>query len=374
MPHRDPSRPARLHPAPLALAFALAFAFAGCGQPPNPPSTLGASFNVRTEQGWTGRRFTINQHLLAEEYDTDGDERIDLWRFYSGGFLVSEERDLLGHGRIDHVAAWEGASRRLLSAARDSQGRGVFDLQVEHDGPAGAYRVGRWRIARDANADGFADLLLTVEGPPSLFADLGIDLATVDDLAAVIPAQYWREWRADDGTGRLGPYLRYLNGQPTHRATVIDDRGTPVAWEPIPPGADPSTLAPPINETQFREQREAARRAAIEARATSRGGSSTPRAGTGPQTGTLDALPPVDGTDGVSPSPDLVASPDGTGRGTASSQAGGRRGGSSPSAGRGTAPVPSSAVDRALQRRRNAPAGMEGGALAYPDGMQVRPF
>lgn len=351
--------------APSALAaMALACAI-GC-QPQNPPSTLGASFNVRTEQGWTGRRYTDNQFILAEEYDTNGDGRLDLWRFYSRGHLVAEERDLTGNGRVDYVAAWEGANRRLLSAARDADGRGVFDLQIEASRTAGG--LGQWRITEDRDRDGFADAILVVSGELALFSDLGIDLATVTDLSASIPVRYWRERRVADGYGNLGAYLRYSGGQPTAYAAVVDQNGLPSQWITLPPDADPTAIPVPVSPEQYRAQRIAARNQTGSGAGAGTGTTGAAGATIPSGTGTTGTATWTDADAGFPAGADYPSSSGASG----TSRAAGRRGGAGTAA---STPVPSSAVDRALQRRREGPGSLEhSAALAYPTSMRMQNY
>ena len=210
---------------------------------PNPPRTYAGDFNHVTPEGWQGRRFTDNRFVLSEQYDTNADTRLDLWRYYDQGRLVAEERDLLGSGDIHYVAAWIPADGRLVSAARDREGRGTFDTQIEYVENRVQHR---WRVAEDRNGDGYADRVLILEGPHHLFQTLGIDLATVPSVIDAIPRAHWRETRADPAfTGTLGPTIRFRDGVAYDRVAAYDAKGAALRVDRIPAGVDPDTWEPP---------------------------------------------------------------------------------------------------------------------------------
>ncbi|MDR1611174.1 MAG: hypothetical protein LBT97_00150, partial [Planctomycetota bacterium] len=126
-------------------------------------------FSVTSEQGWPGRRYVDGNTVFAEEFDSSGDGKIDLWRFYRRGVLSSEERDLNGDGKIDYVTRWDSSARTLLSMARDTMFRGMNNLEID------VVEGGNWQIREDRNGDGVADRILLASGPYDFFSSLALD-------------------------------------------------------------------------------------------------------------------------------------------------------------------------------------------------------
>ncbi|MDR2390115.1 MAG: hypothetical protein LBE84_00320 [Planctomycetota bacterium] len=160
-----------------------------------------------TPEGWIGRRYMDGNDVFAEEFDSNGDARVDVWRFYHRGILTSEDRDLSGDGRIDCASRWDPRNRRLLSFGRDGKKRGIYDLEITSDS------VRTWEIREDRNLDGIADRVLFIQGPSDFFERLGLDLAVEDSLVDAIPTEYWRElWSDDSFTSIITDYRRYSRG------------------------------------------------------------------------------------------------------------------------------------------------------------------
>lgn len=194
-------------------------------------------FNVTTPEGWVGRRYMDGDAIFAEEFDANGDGRIDVWRFYRRGLLSSEERDLDGDGRVDYQSHWEARNVQLLSVFRDTNRRGVNDLEIESTGNRA------WEIREDRNHDGIADRILLVNGPPDLFDVLGMDLSTQRNVIDAIPSEYWNELWIDAGfTGSITDYYRYTRGTLSHRGTW-NSRGK-FAWARAEPGYVPPSPPP----------------------------------------------------------------------------------------------------------------------------------
>jgi len=216
------------------LAAACLACLAGC-QPKNNPEILTGWYYVTSEEGWNGRSFASNGQTFAEEWDTNGDGRLDLWRFWDRGRLSSEQRDLLHDGRVTFESLWDTRTGRLVFVARDTNGSGVYDLEVI----ASAVRESSvtWEVRQDRNNDGRNDLILIVEGPPNLFETLNIDLATVPDAANAIPREFWRELRTDDGfVGEITERVQFRGG--IEVARLVPDGDTYV-WRRLPRESHP---------------------------------------------------------------------------------------------------------------------------------------
>ncbi|MCC8190675.1 MAG: hypothetical protein LIP77_08585, partial [Planctomycetes bacterium] len=173
--------------------------------------TMAGWFHVTTPDGWIGRRYMDGGQIFAEEFDSNGDGRLDVWRFYRRGLLSSEERDLNGDGRVNFQSRWDGREGRLVSALRDTDSRGVNDLEIEALAPR------RWEIREDRNHDGITDRVLFIDAPPDIFEALGIDLASQRDIIDSIPVEYWRElWSDDAFTTTITEYRRFTRGTLSH--------------------------------------------------------------------------------------------------------------------------------------------------------------
>ena len=202
---------------PVLAAALVLLAFANAGE--RGTRAMTGWFNVTTPEGWNGRRYMDGDSIFAEEFDSTGNGRIDVWRFYRRGLLSSEERDLDNDGRVDLQTHWEARTVRLLSVFRDTNRRGVNDLEIE------ATTNRRWEIREDRNLDGIADRILIVNGPPDLFDFLEIDLATQRNVIDVVPREFWEELQTDDGyTGNITAYYRFTRGELSHRGSW-DTRG-----------------------------------------------------------------------------------------------------------------------------------------------------
>lgn len=195
--------------------------------------------NVTTADGWVGRRYMDGSEIFAEEFDSDRDGKIDVWRFYRRGMLSSEERDLGGKGKVTFQSRWDAPHGRLVSAFRDSAGHGINDVEVE------ALGTRSWEIREDRNRDGVTDRILFVNGPADLFEQLGVDLAREPDIIAAVPPEFWREmWLDDTFTRSFTEYRRYSRGVLTHFGFWENDR---IVWRRCPPDFVPPP--PPAPET-----------------------------------------------------------------------------------------------------------------------------
>jgi hypothetical protein len=235
----------------MAAAFAAALAFfppeAAAGQ--FGARSLAGWFSVTSENGWQGRRYVDGNTVFAEEFDSDGDGKIDVWRFYRRGVLSSQERDLNGDGKIDYVARWDSPSQMLVSMARDTSFRGMNNLEMD------VLPSGEWQIREDRNGDGVADRILVAAGPYEFFSGLALDLSVRDNAIGGVPSEYWVEYSADDGfTGTVTDFRRYQRGVQTHYGVWEESRvvwrrydgATPppqVAYAPAP--TQPAAPGPP---------------------------------------------------------------------------------------------------------------------------------
>ncbi|MCC8179672.1 MAG: hypothetical protein LIP23_01980, partial [Planctomycetes bacterium] len=200
------------------------------------PRTMGGWFNVTTPDGWRGKRFVEGEMVFAEEFDSNGDGRMDVWRFYRDGILSSEERDLNGDGRVDYQSRWDPYERRLLMVLRDTTFTGCNDLEIEAQGRQ------RWEIREDRNRDNITDRILIVNGPPDLFDRLGIDLYLKPNVIDAIPLEFWYELSADDGfTGYITDYRRFNRG---NLSQVGEWNGRQVVWRRAPRNYQPPVAAP----------------------------------------------------------------------------------------------------------------------------------
>ncbi len=205
---------------------------------------LSGWFNVATPDGWQGRRYMDGSMIIAEEFDANGDGRIDVWRFYRRGILTSEERDTNGDGRVDLVSRYDPDTGLVTAVLRDTNRRGVNDVEIERTGNR------RWVIYEDRNLDGTTDRIVYVNGPPDLFERHAIDPATTVDISSAIPRTYWHEMWSDDGyTGSITDYFRYNNrGILTHYGQW---NGRRIVWNRCPPDFVPRPVTPTIAPDRF---------------------------------------------------------------------------------------------------------------------------
>lgn len=206
--------------------------------------SLAGQFAIVSEQGWPGRRYVEGGVVFAEEFDSNRDNRIDMWRFYRRGILSSEEQDLNHDGRVDIVTTWntnDPRVQRITGMSRDSRHRGFNDLEMEHLGG------NRWRIMEDINGDGIADRILEADGPYQLFEDLALDLSAHPDIIGQIPMQHWIEYQADEGyCGYITDYRRYSRGRQTHYGDWNGRRLTWVRYDPRNPPPPPAERRPAL--------------------------------------------------------------------------------------------------------------------------------
>lgn len=219
----------------ILLTFAIAVLFAAhvaAGQYGS--RTMSGWSNVRTQDGWTGRRFMDGHEIIAEQFDTNRDDRIDVWRFYRRGILSSEERDLNHDGTVDYVSHWSNGV--LLSVMRDTHQRGVYDIEAEYTSR------NRWEIREDRNFDGISDRIIYVTAPQDLFDIMNVDMVSQIDIASTVPIEYWTEMWSDDGfTGSITDYFRYSRGVLTHHG---DWDGKRIVWARVPPDYVPPSPTP----------------------------------------------------------------------------------------------------------------------------------
>ncbi len=201
------------------------------------PRAMSGSFNVTTPEGWRGRRYMDGEFIFAEEFDSNGDKRIDVWRFYHRGILSSEERDLNYDGRVDCQTRWDGRTGNLLSILRDTNFRGINDMELE-------YKGGRnWELREDRNLDGVTDSILYFNAPPGYFDELGSGMVSQGEVASLIPRDLWRELHVDEGFGgSISTYYRFSRGQLAQRGEFDGRR---MVWRRVPPGWTPDLVPPP---------------------------------------------------------------------------------------------------------------------------------
>ena len=218
---------------------------AGC-VPPGPKRLSGIR-NAVSPEGWRGKQYFENRRKVSEEFDAVGnDGRIDLWRFFDEGRLLSEERDRNADDLIDCRAFYSPASGELREFRRDEDFDGEMDLRVQY---LGGYR---WQQTWDRNQDGTADFLLSLRGPARLLSELGVDPAEAGDLREVAPPNHWHELYVNtDLDGRLDAWTRFRDGQPAERGIDPDGDGRPERWVRIETPAPPAeAAAPPEDRAQ----------------------------------------------------------------------------------------------------------------------------
>lgn len=221
----------------LVAVFLMCLTLGPCFAGESYSRTLSGWFNVTTPDGWSGRRYMDGPHVFAEEFDSNGDGRVDVWRFYRQGLLSSEERDTNAAGRVNFQSKWEAREGRLLSVLRDTRSRGINDLEIEYTAR------NRWEIREDRNLDGITDHILFVNGPPDLFEILGMDLATQTNVIDNIPGEYWHElWSDETFVTVITDYRRFSNGELTHYG---EWDGRRVAWRRVSADFVPPPLATP---------------------------------------------------------------------------------------------------------------------------------
>jgi len=219
-----------------------------CGCEQFGPKRLTGWQDASSPEGWRGKRYCENQQTVSEEFDAVGnDGRIDLWRFYHKGVLLTEERDRNQDDRVDCRAEYSATSGELRAITRDTNFDGQTDLEVTY---LGGYR---WQEVWDRNQDGTADFVLLFRGPSRLLTELKADPVRVGDLREIVPADLWQEATLDeDRDGRYDSWIRYHKGQPVDRGVDADQDGQVDSWQrtgsaaqPAPPPADPIALPPP---------------------------------------------------------------------------------------------------------------------------------
>lgn len=205
---------------------------------------LSGWFNVATPDGWQGRRYMDGSMIIAEEFDVNGDGRIDVWRFYRRGILTSEERDTNGDGRVDLVSRYDPDTGLVTAVLRDTNKRGVNDIEIERTGNR------RWVIYEDRNLDGTTARIVYVNAPADLFERHAIDPATTVDISSAVPRTYWHEMWSDDGyTGSITDYFRYNNrGFLSHYGQW---NGRRIVWNRCPPDFVPRPVTPTIAQDRF---------------------------------------------------------------------------------------------------------------------------
>lgn len=222
----------RTIPVLLAILFLAPAVFAG----QYGTRAMSGWFNVRTNEGWTGRRYMDGTETIAEEFDSNRDDSIDVWRFYRRGILSSEERDMNFDGKVDYVSHYDSNTGFLTSAMRDTHFRGVNDVEIEYKGR------NRWEVREDRNNDGITDRIIYADAPHDLYSVQTTDMATQVDVAATVPMETWTEVWADDGfSGYITDYFRYNRGVLTQHGAFDGRR---VQWARVPPDYIPPSPTP----------------------------------------------------------------------------------------------------------------------------------
>ncbi len=238
--HRHP-RLAFLACASLGWITLLAL---GCG--PAGPRQLTVRGNVRSKEGWPGKRYTENRLTVAEEFDAVGnDGRIDLWRFHEEGVLILEERDTNSDGKIDHTAQFDPKKAELWRYHRDSNLDGATDIWVTYKGG------GIWRQTWDRNHDSVIDLVFIFAGPSELLTELALDYHQLTDLRKSIARTRWQEIALDRNfDSAFDAWVRFHKGQAHERGIGRDVNGQPERWVAIPQAPAYTTDAPVLSSKE----------------------------------------------------------------------------------------------------------------------------
>jgi len=204
---------------------------AGCSGAP--PRNLSASSNALSPEGWRGKRYYENGRVIAEEFDAVGEDgRVDLWRYYKDGSLLTEDRDRDSDGRIDYTAHYFPKSGVLEAFTRDTDFDGQNDIWLRYLGDD------RWSLNWDRNRDGDVDFVFVFRCPPAAFGDMHFDPVDVTDMREVVPAAQWVEVDVDENFDRrFDSWTRYKEGRPSESGIDANGDGYPERWSKIDAGA-----------------------------------------------------------------------------------------------------------------------------------------
>ncbi len=214
----------------------------GCNDPE--PRMLEKVGHELSTEGWKGTQLREGGVVISEEWDAVGnDGRIDTWRYFDHGKMLSEERDINGDSLVDFrlECDLESGDPRLLQI--DTNLDGKFDLIFEYDG------TGSWKQSLDRNHDGKPDRELVLRGRSSLLKDTDCDWFAQKDLAEVFPASIWYERSEDeDCDGKFDTWVRYANSMPVYVGLDENGDGKPDAWKRIETKAPAPETAPVATE------------------------------------------------------------------------------------------------------------------------------
>ncbi len=230
------------------------FLLAGCFS--NPPRNLSASSNALSPEGWRGKRYYENGLIIGEEFDAVGnDGRIDLWRYYKDGCLLTEDRDRDSDGRIDYTAHYHPKTGALEAFSRDTDFDGQNDIWLRYSGNE------RWILTWDRNRDGAVDFVFVFRCPAAALAELRFDPGEVTDMREVVPAAQWLEVDLDDNFDRrFESWTRYKDGKACDRGVDANEDGYPERWAKVE-SVTPTRAAK--EERRPKSERESERRARI---------------------------------------------------------------------------------------------------------------
>ncbi|MCX7935568.1 MAG: hypothetical protein N3A66_09970 [Planctomycetota bacterium] len=232
----------------------LLLVLAGCAS--NPPRNLSASGNALSPEGWRGQRYYENGRVIGEEFDAVGDDgRIDLWRYYQDGSLLTEDRDRDSDGRIDYTAHYRPKTAALEAFSRDTDFDGQNDIWLRH------LEDDRWALNWDRNRDGAVDFVFIFRCPGGDLAALQFDPTEVADMREVVPIAQWVEVDLDDDFDRrFDSWTRYKEGKASERGVDANGDGYPETWAKAG-GKEPTKAAK--DERRPAPARETERRARI---------------------------------------------------------------------------------------------------------------
>lgn len=250
----------------------LACLLGGCGGPG--PTQLSYWENVRSPEGWSGRRYTENGKVVVEEFDAVGkDDVMDFWRYYQKGRLLNEEHDRDSDGRIDFIARHDPRTGAIVTLVRDTDFDGRTDLWVDFDG------TDLWTKSRDSNGDGVVDMLFLFRGPKEMLARPGMDLYETTDFRSRIDKIHWVELAIDeDLDDRFDSWVRYEEGRVVARGAGLGRGGRPARWIPVTGTRRPAVSRPAGEYTRIDQVRPGSAMELREQAALERGGMQRPRA------------------------------------------------------------------------------------------------
>jgi hypothetical protein len=180
----------------------------------NEPKVLHRDSNFISVEGWNGVSVKDNGRVIYEMIDSSlNDGRYDLWRYYSDGRLIKEEKDRNNDDLVDYVVYYGLSDGFLRGVERDDNYDNKYDYVLKH------FSFRKWIEKKDLNGDGIYEVKFLFKGPLDLLSKGSrVNPERVSKIKELLPSKHWVNIFFDDNNNGIDDrVVSYVKGREVSR-------------------------------------------------------------------------------------------------------------------------------------------------------------